>query len=101
MTLLPVAVRSAEELDSAFAAIMSERAEAFLMTADPLHQRSIRRIIDFLTHNRLPGMFLTREVVVAGESAKSWGSLSPYRASQTTRWLANSCRVWASRVTVV
>jgi len=36
------------------------------MTADPLHQLSIGRIIDFLTNNRLPGMFLTREIVVAG-----------------------------------
>ena len=68
MQLLPVAVRSADELDSAFAAMMRERADAFLMTADPLHQRSIRRIIDFLTQNRLPGMFLTREIVVAAAS---------------------------------
>ena len=76
MTLLPIAVRSADELDSAFAAMMSERAEAFLMTADPLHQRSIRRIIDFLTQNRLPGMFLTREVVVAG-GFMSYGASLP------------------------
>jgi putative ABC transport system substrate-binding protein len=76
MKLLPVAVRSADELDSAFAAMMSERADAFLMTADPLHQRSIRRIIDFLTQNRLPGMFLTREVVVAG-GFMSYGASLP------------------------
>ncbi len=66
MTLLPVAVRSSDEFDSAFAAMMSERAEAFLMTADPLHQISIVRIIDFLTNNRLPGMFVTREIAIAG-----------------------------------
>jgi ABC-type uncharacterized transport system substrate-binding protein len=66
MKLLPVAVRSSEEFDSTFAAMTSERAEAFLMTADPLHQLSIVRIIDFLTNNRLPGMFLSREIVVAG-----------------------------------
>ena len=35
------------------------------------------------------------------ESAKSWGELRLQGAIQTTRWLANSCRVWASRVTVV
>ena len=58
------------------AAMMRERAEAFLMTADPLHQLSIRRIIDFLTHNRLPGMFLTREVVVAG-GFMSYGASLP------------------------
>jgi putative ABC transport system substrate-binding protein len=76
MKLLPVAVRSSNELDSAFAAMMRERAEAFLMTADPLHQLSIRRIIDFLTQNRLPGMFLTREVVVAG-GFMSYGASLP------------------------
>ena len=32
------------------------------MTADPLHQLHIKRIVDFLAQNRLPGMFqLTRE----------------------------------------
>jgi putative tryptophan/tyrosine transport system substrate-binding protein len=66
MTLLPVAVRTSDEFEGAFAAMMSGRADAFLMTADPLHQISIIRIIDFLTNNRLPGMFLSREIVVAG-----------------------------------
>jgi putative tryptophan/tyrosine transport system substrate-binding protein len=66
LTLLPVAVRSSDEFDSAFAAMKSEQAEALLMTLDPLHQLSIMRVIDFLSANRLPGMFLTREIVVAG-----------------------------------
>jgi ABC-type uncharacterized transport system substrate-binding protein len=66
MKLLPVAVHSSDEFDSAFAAMMSERAEAFLMTNDPFHQLSIGRIVDFLTNNRLPGMFVTREIAIAG-----------------------------------
>ena len=48
--LLPVAVRSPDEFDSAFAEMIRERADAFLMTADPLHQLSIGRIIDFLAN---------------------------------------------------
>jgi putative ABC transport system substrate-binding protein len=64
--LLPLAVRSPDEFDNAFAAMMRERPDAFLMTNDPFHQLSIGRIIDFLANNRLPGMFLTREIVVAG-----------------------------------
>jgi len=36
------------------------------MTNDPFHQLSIGTIIDFLANNHLPGMFLTREIVVAG-----------------------------------
>jgi putative ABC transport system substrate-binding protein len=66
MKLLPVAVRSSNEFESAFSALMSERADAFLMTADPLHLLNLGRIINFLANNRLPGMFLTREIVLAG-----------------------------------
>ena len=64
--LVPVAVRSPAEFDSAFAAMIGERPDAFLMTNDPFHQLSIGRIIDFLANNRLPGMFVTREVAAAG-----------------------------------
>jgi putative tryptophan/tyrosine transport system substrate-binding protein len=64
--LIPVAVRSSDEFDSAFAAMIRERPDAFLMTNDPFHQLNIGTIIDFLANNRLPGMFLTREIVVAG-----------------------------------
>ena len=66
LTLIPVAVRSSDEFDNAFAAMIKERPDAFLMTNDPFHQLSMGTIIDFLTNNHLPGMFLTREVVVAG-----------------------------------
>jgi len=64
--VLFVAVRSSDEFDSAFAAMMRERPNAFTMTADPLHQLHIGWIIDFLARNRLPGMYQVRENVVAG-----------------------------------
>jgi len=74
--LLPVPVRSSDEFDNAFAAMMRERPDAFLMTNDPFHQLSIGRIIDFLANNRLPGMFVTREVTVAG-GLLSYGASLP------------------------
>jgi putative ABC transport system substrate-binding protein len=74
--LLPLAVRSSDEFDGAFAAMIRERPDAFLMTADPFHQLSIGRIIDFVANNRLPGMFLTREIVVAG-GFMSYGASVP------------------------
>ena len=74
--LHPLAVRSPDEFDNAFAAMMRERPDAFLMTNDPFHQLSIGRIIDFLANNRLPGMFLTREIVVAGGFLSYGASLS-------------------------
>ena len=36
------------------------------MTNDPFHQLHIARIIEFLAQHRIPGMFQTRENVVAG-----------------------------------
>src|SRR5260370_28557849 len=36
------------------------------MPDDPFQQLSIGRSLDFLANNRLPGMFVTREVAVAG-----------------------------------
>ena len=53
--MLFVAVRSLDEFDNSFAAMMRERPDAFTMTADPLHQLRIEWIIDFLARNRLPG----------------------------------------------
>src|SRR5215510_4401198 len=74
--LLPVSVRSPDEFGNAFAAMMRERPDAFLMTNDPFHQLNIGRIIDFLANNRLPGMFVTREVAVAG-GLLSYGASLP------------------------
>jgi putative ABC transport system substrate-binding protein len=74
--MLFVAVRSLDEFDNSFAAMMREPPDAFTMTADPLHQLRIEWIIDFLARNRLPGMYQLRENVVAGP-LMSYGANSP------------------------
>src|SRR5262249_53115936 len=74
--MLFVAVRRSDEFDSAFAAMMRERPDAFTMTADFLHQLSIGWIIDFLARNRLPGTYQVRENVVAG-GIMSYGASIP------------------------
>jgi putative ABC transport system substrate-binding protein len=66
LEMLFVTVRSPDEFDNAFAAMMRERPDAFMMTADSLHLLHVGWIIDFLAKNRLPGMYLVRENVVAG-----------------------------------
>jgi putative ABC transport system substrate-binding protein len=76
MEMLFVAVRSSDEFDSAFVAMMQERPDAFTMTADNLHQLHIGRIIDFLARNRLPGMYQLRENVIAG-GLMSYGTSQP------------------------
>jgi len=61
-----VAVRSPSELESAFTAMMTERPDAFMMTADPMHLLHTEWIIDFVNRRRLPAMYQVRESVVAG-----------------------------------
>ena len=66
MKLISAEVRSVNNFDSAFAAMMRERPDAFMMTADPLLMLHIRRVVDFLTDNRLPEHFQNRDNVLAG-----------------------------------
>jgi putative tryptophan/tyrosine transport system substrate-binding protein len=61
---------------TALAAMLRERPDAFMMTADPLHQLHIGWIIDFLASNRLPGMYQIRENVTAG-GLMSYGASLP------------------------
>jgi putative ABC transport system substrate-binding protein len=66
LKLLFVEVRSSDQFDSAFAAMMQERPNGFYMTADPFHLSHIGWIIDFLAKNRLPAMYVVKENVAAG-----------------------------------
>ena len=74
--MLFVAVSSSDEFDSAFAAMMRERPDAFTMSADPLHQLHIGWIIEFLAKNRLPAMYMLRDNVIAG-GLMSYGASVP------------------------
>jgi hypothetical protein len=56
--------------------MMRGRPDAFMMTADPLLMLHIRRVIDFLTDNRLPSIFQNRDNVVAG-GLMSYGASLP------------------------
>jgi putative tryptophan/tyrosine transport system substrate-binding protein len=66
LELIAVEARTPVDFERAFAAIVDRRAEAVLTTNDPLHQRNIATILEFMNRNRLPGVFQTRENVVAG-----------------------------------
>src|SRR5215813_5133078 len=66
LQLISVPMRTVDEFDRAFAAMMQRRPNAFVTTTDPLIQQNIGRVIDFMVKNRLPAMYQTRENVVAG-----------------------------------
>jgi putative ABC transport system substrate-binding protein len=59
-------VRSSDDLDSAFEAALRERAQALIISPEPLINMQLRRIVEFATKNRLPAMYAGPEVVEAG-----------------------------------
>lgn len=66
LKVLSLAVRSPEELESAFAMIVSERPQAFNVLADRLFLHNRDKIIAFATAHRLPGVHVYRELVEVG-----------------------------------
>jgi putative ABC transport system substrate-binding protein len=61
-----VAVRSATEFDSAFAAIIRERAGGVLVLSTPLFIAGASRLAELARKHRLPTMFAARAYVEAG-----------------------------------
>ena len=55
-----------EELETAFAALTSERVGALLVTADPYFDTRRERIVGFAARHRLPAIYQFREYAIAG-----------------------------------
>ena len=66
MKVQSLGVRTPEQLQDAFAAIVRERPGALLVLADRLFLHNRARIMDFAVKNRLPGVYAYRELVEAG-----------------------------------
>jgi putative ABC transport system substrate-binding protein len=66
MTVVSLEARTVVDFDRVFAQMSSDPPDAVLTTSDPAHQAHMLAIIDFLLKNRIPGLFQTREHVVAG-----------------------------------
>ena len=61
-----VEVSSPNELESSFAAMMRERPNGFMLTAEPMHQLHAEWIIDFINKSKLPAMYQVKRNVAAG-----------------------------------
>jgi len=72
LTLLSKDVRTADDFDSAFAAIARERADALIVLPNSLNVTHTKRIVDFATKNRLPTMFGDGNAVKAGGFMSYW-----------------------------
>ena len=59
-------VRERQEIDDAFAAMARARAEALLVTTNPLFLAQRERIVDLAAKHRLPGIYGWREYAEAG-----------------------------------
>jgi putative tryptophan/tyrosine transport system substrate-binding protein len=59
-------IKDPAELEVIFAAMAKDRPDAFLTLIDPFLNTYQQRILDFLTTNRIPAIFETREWVEAG-----------------------------------
>jgi putative tryptophan/tyrosine transport system substrate-binding protein len=66
MKVLSLRVRSLEDLDPAFAAILAERPGALVVLADRVFLHGRDRIMNFARRQRLPGVYAYRELVEAG-----------------------------------
>ncbi len=76
VTVISVSVGPRIEFETAFAAMMKERPDAFAMTGEPFHQTHIAWIIDFMAKNRLRAMYQLSENVRAG-GLMSYGASEP------------------------
>jgi len=66
MKVLSLGVRTPEDIENAFAAIVRERPGALLVLADRLFLHHRARIMDFAAKHRLPGVHAYRELVESG-----------------------------------
>ncbi len=79
LTLLSKDVRTAEDFDSAFAAIVREHADALVVLPNALNGAHTKRIVDFATQNRLPTMFGDGNAVKAGGFMSYWTNWADLR----------------------
>jgi ABC-type uncharacterized transport system substrate-binding protein len=66
LKVLSLGVRTLDELDGAFAAILAERPGALVVLADRVFLHGRDRIMKFAGQQRLPGVYAYRELVEAG-----------------------------------
>jgi putative tryptophan/tyrosine transport system substrate-binding protein len=66
MTVQPLGVQEAKDIDSAIVAMTEERPDALFMITDVLTSRYVRQVLDFAVQHRLPTMFQSSGGVTEG-----------------------------------
>jgi putative tryptophan/tyrosine transport system substrate-binding protein len=76
ISLIQVEASTVADLDTNLRGLLSQRSDALIMPGDPFLNLQIRKIIDFLESNKIPGIFIDREYVLAG-GLMSYGASIP------------------------
>jgi putative ABC transport system substrate-binding protein len=84
VTVIPVQVDVAEQLDSAFNAIRQERVDGLMVAGSAITYSHYARIVGFSSENRLPAIYGFREAVEAG-GLVSYGTSIPGIFGQMAR----------------
>jgi putative tryptophan/tyrosine transport system substrate-binding protein len=66
VTVSPINVPTADQLDQAFAALTAARAEALLVLSAPLFSQQMQRVVELVAASRVPTLYPFRNYVVAG-----------------------------------
>jgi putative tryptophan/tyrosine transport system substrate-binding protein len=84
ISLVQVEASTVPDLDTKLRGMLSQRPDALMMPGDSFLQLQFRKIIDFLESNRIPGIFIARDYVLAG-GLMSYGPSFPnlFRLSAT------------------
>jgi putative tryptophan/tyrosine transport system substrate-binding protein len=84
ISLVQVEASTVPDLDTNLRGMLSQRPDALMMPGDSFLQLQFRKIIDFLESNRIPGIFIARDYVLAG-GLMSYGPSFPdlFRRSAT------------------
>ena len=84
VSVQPVGVHAAKDLDNAFATMTEERPDALFMITDVLTRPYTRQVVDFAAKRQLPTMFEGKDPV-AEEGSVAAGGLMSYGPSLTDR----------------
>ena len=101
---LAIAVKGRDDLGSALSEITRGRADA-LFVNQGMSPVARRQLLDFAGKNRLPTMFLNRELVSAGglmwsrRRTREWRRLRPGRSRG--HYVAGGLRKWTDKITAV
>jgi putative ABC transport system substrate-binding protein len=86
VTLSPINVPAADQLDHALTAIRTARAEALLVLSAPLFTQQVRRVVELAATSRLPTLYPFSYFVAAG-GLMSYGPSRPERSQRVATYV--------------